>query len=53
MSGRLSLDPEAAVSARYYGAVTTEHLDRLARLAAARADFALATQTPSPSEQPA
>ncbi|HEV8277191.1 MAG TPA: HigA family addiction module antitoxin [Streptosporangiaceae bacterium] len=35
MSGRLSPDPEAAVSARYYGAVTTEHLDRLARLAAA------------------
>jgi hypothetical protein len=28
MSGRLSPDPEAAVSARYYGAVTTEHLDR-------------------------
>jgi hypothetical protein len=35
MSGRLSPDPEAAVSARYYGAVATEHLDRLARLAAA------------------
>jgi hypothetical protein len=35
MSGPLSPDPEAAVSARYYGAVTTEHLDRLARLAAA------------------
>ena len=35
MSGRLSPDPESAVSARYYGAVTTEHLDRLARLAAA------------------
>jgi hypothetical protein len=35
MSGRLSPDPEAVVSARYYGAVTTEHLDRLARLAAA------------------
>ena len=34
MSGRLSPNPEAAVSARYYGAVTTEHLDRLARLAA-------------------
>jgi hypothetical protein len=27
--------PGAAVSARYYGAVTTEHLDRLAGLAAA------------------
>jgi hypothetical protein len=35
MSGPPSPDPEAAVSARYYGAVTTEHLDRLARLAAA------------------
>ena len=35
MPGRLSPDPEAAVSARYYGAVATEHLDRLARLAAA------------------
>ncbi len=35
MSGRLSPDPESAVSARYYGGVTTEHLDRLARLAAA------------------
>jgi hypothetical protein len=35
MDGRLSRDPEAAVSARYYGAVTTEHLDRLAGLAAA------------------
>jgi hypothetical protein len=28
MSGRLSPDLEAAVSARYYGAVTTGHLDR-------------------------
>jgi hypothetical protein len=27
-------DPEATVSIRYYGAVTTEHLDRLAGLAA-------------------
>ncbi len=35
MDGRLSPDPEAAVSARYYGAVTTEHLDRRARVAAA------------------
>ena len=36
MGGRLAPRPEAmAVSARYYGAVTSEHLDRLAGLAAA------------------
>lgn len=36
MDGRLLPHPEAtAVSARYYGAVTSEHLDRLAGLAAA------------------
>jgi len=29
MSGQLSPDPESAVSARYYGAVTTEHPGRL------------------------
>ena len=34
MSGRLAPDPEATVSIRYYGPGTTEHLDRLAGLAA-------------------
>lgn len=36
MDGRLLPHPEAtAVTARYYGAVTSEHLDRLAGLAGA------------------
>jgi hypothetical protein len=38
VSGRLSPDPKAAVSARYYGTVTTEHLDRLARRSRAVSD---------------